>query len=321
MEQKRYPGDILATACIPWTSENRFDEKSFCKLVSELTARGVKQIYLFGTAGEGHMVNGEQFAEIVKVFAECMEEPNLFPMVGIISLSPSETLSRMKTAYDFGIRDFQFSLPAWGILSDEETIDYFHLICDAFPDCRFMHYNNMRCKRMVDPDLYTILCREIPNLCAVKYITNDWLTISQLKKVSLPIQIYFTEPGFAAASAMGFECGFLVSLASSNLSRARKMLEAAKAHNVPEVLMLWEELADIIAGFRKITDSGLTDGAYDKLFCRMLVPGFSQHMLPPYHGQRNADAVFYSLCEFLAKSHPEWMDSALRFSIDERSLL
>lgn len=308
---RRYPRDILATACIPFSREGIFDQSKFKQLVEHLIARGVTQIYTFGTAGEGHTVSRTQFEEIVGLFAEIMSAPHLHPMVGIISLSPGETCERIALAYRQGIRDFQISLPSWGVLSDSEVLSYFHLVCDQFPDCRFMHYNTMRSGRMVDIPLYRILSEEIENLVAVKFITADIMKISALKAADLPLRIYFTEAGFAFGSMLGFDCGFLVSLASSNIIRARQWITAADSGALPLLLRYWEEMYDIMENFYRITEAGLTDGTYDKLFCRFAVPDFPQNMLPPYRGQSDPERIFNEYAAYLKQAHPEWLDETV----------
>ena len=53
-----------------------------------------------------------------------------------------------------GFREFQVSLPAWSVLSDDEVVTYLTAVCGAYPDSRFMHYNTARVGRIVDGALY-----------------------------------------------------------------------------------------------------------------------------------------------------------------------
>ena len=50
----------MATACIPWTEDYRFDEQMFRQEVDLLCDNGLKNIYLYGTAGEGYSVSNTQ---------------------------------------------------------------------------------------------------------------------------------------------------------------------------------------------------------------------------------------------------------------------
>lgn len=312
MEQKtrRYPRDLLGTACIPLDSACHLDRPRFEHLIQGLTDRGLTRIYTFGTAGEGHSVGNLLFAEVVSAFAELMRAPDLSPMVGVIALSAADVAGRIRFAYGKGIRDFQISLPPWGALSDQEVVDYFHLICDQFPDCRFMHYNTGRSGRRVGVSLYRRLCEEIQNLVAVKYITSDFSEINALKKADLPLRIYFTEFGFSYASMIGFDCGFLISLAACNIVAARRWLQVSDEGDLPALQKFHSQMTEISEHFAAVTDRGRIDSAYDKLFCRFLVPDFPQSLLPPYEGQSDPERSFQQFSLYLKEKHPEWLDAA-----------
>src|SRR4051794_38575416 len=117
--KKRFPSTILLPVVTPWDENYQFDEATFRSMVKRNIAAGFKHLYLFGTAGEGYAVTDEQFTEIVRVFADEMKAPDVFPMVGLVSLSLPVMHKRLQAAYAWGIREFQFVLPSWGALSDK----------------------------------------------------------------------------------------------------------------------------------------------------------------------------------------------------------
>ena len=47
--------------------------------VRGLIERGIHNIYVFGTAGEGYAVSDEQFETVVRVFADEMKRPGFIP--------------------------------------------------------------------------------------------------------------------------------------------------------------------------------------------------------------------------------------------------
>jgi hypothetical protein len=49
------------------------------------------------------------------------------------------------------------------------------------------------------------------------------------------------------------------------------------------------------------------DGAFDKLFSRLLVPDFPLRLLPPYTGA--SDAVFERFANVLRERFPQWLDA------------
>lgn len=303
---KRYPRTILAAVCIPWDEGGQLNEIVLRKEIRALAERGIRHQYLFGTAGEGYAVTERQYERIVRIFAEEMAGPGLCPMVGQISLSLPVMLERIAFAYSLGIRDFQFSLPGWGALTDRELFAFFHALCDPFPDCRFMHYNLLRSKRLITPEEYFRLAEDIPNLVGAKFTTFDMPTIHKLVRPECPLQFFLGELGYGYGSLIG-ECGLLISLANSNIARAWEFFRAGVAGDAATVLAMQRQLAGMLSGLLSIAGNNHMDGAYDKLFCRLLDADFPLGLLPPY--ESFDDTVYNRYVEFLAAEMPEWLES------------
>ena len=70
MSNKRYPSCILAACCVPWNEDGSLAEEIFRHEIRNLLTNLTRDIYLFGTAGEGYAVTEEQFDQIVHVFRE-----------------------------------------------------------------------------------------------------------------------------------------------------------------------------------------------------------------------------------------------------------
>jgi dihydrodipicolinate synthase/N-acetylneuraminate lyase len=300
---KRFPKTILPTAVIPWDESYYFDEQSFRKQVNLFMNEGIKHLYLFGTAGEGYAITDEQFVDIVKVFAEEMKGPDLFPMVGLLSLSLPTMHKRLQLAYDCGIRDFQFVLPSWGALSDDELIEFFHLLCDPYPDCRFIHYNLMRSKRLVTPEEYRILAEQIPNLVGAKYTTTDILIIHKLMEQSCPLQFFLGELGFAYGSMIG-ECGLLSSISNIKLAKTWDFFYAAEKRDMATVSRYTEQFVQILLVLMTKMTAEKMDGAYDKVLARLMDPSFPLRLLPPY--QTVTERQFEEFRFYLQEYLPEW---------------
>lgn len=302
--KKRYPRTLLATACVPWDKNYVFDEKIFRLEIRDLINSDVNHIYVFGTAGEGYAVSDSQFDAIVKAFADEMNGPDLHPMVGIVSLSLATMLERIERAYSFGIRDFQFALPSWSALSDSELFTFFHNLCDHFPDCRFFHYNLMRSKRILNIKEYEALADEIPNFVGVKYSTRDMDVIHQIVTSNCPLQFFLLEVGYGYGSMLG-ECGFLISLASSNFKRAWEYFNAGVEKNYEKLVRFNKELYSILSALHRITGKPKMDGAYDKMFSRIMIPHFPLRLLPPH--ETNSVKIFNDYHEFLKRNYPQWL--------------
>lgn len=310
-DTKRYPRTLLATACIPWNEDYSLDEESFRREIGILVENDITHFYLFGTAGEGYAVSDAQFDEIVRVFADEVtglvksSGRELHPMVGIISLSTSTVIERIKRTHNIGITEFQISLPSWGALSESEVFSFFHTVCDAFPDCQFLHYNLPRAKRIVTPDEYARLTEEIPNLVATKNCISDTLRIYELETRAPQLRHFMGEMGFPFGCLVG-EPGLLVSLVNSNFRREREFFEAGVDRDVEKLLTMQGELMEMLRELFIATDHvERIDGAYDKLFVRFYAPDFPLRLLPPY--EANTEESFRRYAAVLKERFPQWL--------------
>ncbi len=300
---KRYPNTILATACIPWDEQYMFSESIFKRTLDLMLAQGLDHIYLFGTAGEGYAVTEQQFGQISTCFARFMLEQKARPMIGLISLSLPSMQERLRFAYDLGVRDFMFALPAWGALADDELISFFQLLCDPYPDCSFLHYNNPRSKRVLTIQEYAQLSERIPNLAGAKYSTSDPQILRQMAELDCGLQFFITENGFATGSLLG-EFALLLSVASSNIKRARQFYQAGLTRDKDTLQGMQLELARMVENLIRVVGSRI-DGAYDKIFSRLINPDFPLRLLPPYYGATEAACQEY--LTFLQIELPDWL--------------
>lgn len=304
--EKRYPRQIMATACVPWDEQNRFDEKMFRREVSALIQSGIKSIYLFGTAGEGHIVDDAQFEAIVRAFrSETEPHPDVLPMVGVIGLAPGDVKRRIALAAEIGIRDIQISFPSWGAVSQSEAFTFLRDMCNSFPELRFMHYNNgLRSRVKLGGAQYEALAQELPNLVAVKHTAATLREAVDLISRDLPIQFFFLENAYGYASLFG-ECSVLISLSNVNYRIAHEYLEAGIRRDVDKIVALekdYMKCSDQLA----LLPGGKTDGAYDKLFIRYSIPEFPIRLFPPYEGVTEEQFAVFDRA--LREALPHWFE-------------
>jgi dihydrodipicolinate synthase/N-acetylneuraminate lyase len=289
---------ILATAVVPWTDAFQLDVERFRRQVQTIARGLTRHIYLFGTAGEGHAVSDAQFDAIAAAFWTVAAEEQVQPMLGVISLSLPTIIGRIERGRALGFREFQISLPAWGALNDAELDTFFAETCGRFPDCRFLHYNLARTKRLLAPADYARLAAAHPNLVAVKMSTDDAALVAALFAAAPRLCFYFTEFGYAHARQLGQACGLLISLATANYSQAQQFVHGDSAHR-----------AECVADFRAMVGTLLAlgrdrfhmDGAFDKLLHRLHDPEFPLRLLPPYASASEADFV-----RFRESLPPRW---------------
>jgi len=274
--------------------------------VQALARAGLRDLYLFGTAGEGYAVTDALFEQITAVFVEETAALGVPPMVGVISLSLQTVIERIARAAALGVRRFQISLPSWGTLTDDEVEVFFRETCGRFPALRFLHYNLPRTGRILSGRRYAELATAHPNLVATKYGGADLRLIADFLTEAPSLRHFFTEMGFAAGCAIG-EPGFLVSFASSSLRRAQAYFAAGvRGDTATTSLMLHQLIAMHRHLVAAVGPGPHMDGAYDKLFSRLLIPDFPLRLLPPYRGA--AEGALQRYAEVLANDFPEWLD-------------
>lgn len=294
---KRYPAVILATCVIPWTDAFELDEDLFCQQVHLLKQNLTRHLYIFGTAGEGYAVSDPMFDRIARLFRSVNADAQDHPMIGVISLSLSTIIQRIELSCQMGFRDFQISLPAWGALNDRELETFFNETCGRFPQCRFLHYNLARTKRVLTADEYARLAARHPNLAAVKFGGGDEATRVAMLDRAPELQFFFTEPGFCQMRDRA-ECGLLISHALTNFDSAKKLF-AARGTVLQEMS---RELEHVGAALHAAAgDSVHMDGAFDKLIIKAHLRTFPLRLLPPY-----ASIDEDRIDRFLSHLPPQW---------------
>lgn len=304
--KKRYPAMGLGAVLLPWKEDFTLDEELFRKSLRNIVANGLKYVYTFGTAGEGYAVDDEQFAHITKVFLDELQGTGTTPIVGCISLSASQIIHRLKVAYSLGARDFQISFPSWGALTDAEVDVFFHQVCDAFPDCKFMHYNNGgRSKKLLRAKDYIRLAEQIPNLVAVKFMNDSLEDVINVVKADCPIQFVLSEYGYGLGCLYG-ECSMLFSSISSHFPTAWKLFKAGQEKDIDTIVKLETEVAISQEILFETCNTPVINAAYDKLYAKATIPEFPMRLYPPY--QTFSDEQVDNYFAQMRSKLPQWFE-------------
>jgi dihydrodipicolinate synthase/N-acetylneuraminate lyase len=303
----RYKRTILATCCVPWTGHGEdFDEDLFRGSVQHLLQSGFRDLYIFGTAGEGHNVSDQTFKRITKVFVEEVRGEGEAPMVGVINTSLPTMLERIEYAASLGCTVYQFALANWGRLNDREVGVLFREVCGRYPQLQFIHYNILRSGRLILPREYALLAGENPNLVGTKYGAGDPEIVNGLLQKAGSLRHFFTEMGFYYGSVVG-ECGLLASIASTRPSAAWQYFDAAVKGDLVTLATLYRELAGMLTALREAVGNGPhLDAAFDKILSKVNDPRFPLTLLPPY--EASTDNAYLAYRQALVDRYPRWID-------------
>lgn len=295
---------ILGTACIPWNADYTFAEEIFRRQIRALRAEGLENLYIFGTAGEGHAVTNRQFEQIAGVFFDEMRDGGGLCQLGVIGLSVPQVRERIEIGLRIGYRMFQISFPSWGKVNDRECRDFFDQILGSYPQAAFLHYNVARGLRKLTGREYARIAADHANLVATKNSSQHIGTDLDLVLGAPQLCHFLGDMDYPMAS-MFAPCGLLISIGTIHTARGHELFEAGRSRNYARLVELMAEMHGILELLMESTASGQhMDGAYDKIFSKMLVPDFPLRLLPPY--QSTSDEEFERFVTALKTKFPNW---------------
>jgi dihydrodipicolinate synthase/N-acetylneuraminate lyase len=302
--QTRHHQTILVSCEVPWDKNERLDEKVFRQEIRHFVSQGFRDLYIFGTAGEGHAVDSSRFEIIVKIFREETDQNGITAMVGVIGLSTANILERIKIAHQIGFQYFQISLPSWGVLDESETIRFFRDVCGAFPDSKFLHYNLLRSRRLIEAKEYRRLADEIPNLVATKNTGTTVAGTINLMRTVPELQHFFGEAMFPTGCLVG-ECSLLSSFGPMLPIRTRDFFEAGRTRQLEKLFQLQVEYLSAVADIQApIEGTNRMDGAYDKMWVRLAGVPMPLRLLSPY--ESFSEDVLEQCRQILVEQYGEW---------------
>jgi dihydrodipicolinate synthase/N-acetylneuraminate lyase len=243
------------------------------------------------------------------------KDPEAREMIGLISLSMRNTIERIERCMDRGIRSFQFALPGWGPLNDNELARFFAEVLGRFPEATFVHYNLQRASRVLGPAEYARLGAEYPNLVGAKNGTSNIVMLHDLLTQAPMLRQFYTELGYPQGCMAG-EPGYLMSLTTMNPWLGVRFFEAGVTGDFAtlagiqgEALELFEILVG--SGGAEVGSAAFPaakphmDGAFEKILAKVLDPKFPLRLLSPY--QSATDAAYEDFRRRIAERLPSWM--------------
>ncbi|MGH9550567.1 MAG: dihydrodipicolinate synthase family protein [Terriglobales bacterium] len=277
---------ILVSCEIPWDERDCLLDDVFRMEVRKFLSLGFRNLYIFGTAGEGYAVDASRFRQIAQMFHEETRGEGVRPQVGVIGLSTLAIRERIDVAFELGFREFQISLPCWGALNDRELLRFFKDVCLAYPEARFLHYNLLRTKRLLTAADYRKILDEVPNLVATKNTSPDVSHTAALMRDVPEVQHFFGEASFPTGCLYG-ECSLLSSFAPLFPAKTLELFEHACAGQIEALFQSQKEyLSAVYEVIAPMLREPLMDGAYDKALVRLGGLPMPLRLLSPYEGVR-----------------------------------
>src|SRR5438045_9702842 len=100
----RYHQGALVSCEIPWDEQENLLEDVFREEVRGAIAHGFRNVYVFGTAGEGDAVDTARFRRVVDIFWEETRGDGAHAGVGVIACARAAVLEPLAFAVQSGLR-------------------------------------------------------------------------------------------------------------------------------------------------------------------------------------------------------------------------
>jgi len=300
----RHHQTILVSCEIPWDVKERLEETIFRQEIRHFLSLGFQDMYIFGTAGEGHAVDTDRFNQIVEVFREETGGDGITPMVGVIGQSTANVVERLSLAHRAGFRYFQISLPSWGQLDESETMRFFRDVCGSFPDSKFLHYNLLRSRRLLGAAEYRRIVDEIPNIVATKNTGTTVAGTAELMRQVPELQHFFGEAMFPTGCLFG-ECSLLSSFGPMFPTKTKEFFEAGRNREIERLFLLQAEYLAVIGEIQRPFQGAIRmDGAYDKIWVRLSGVPMPLRLLSPY--ESFSDEILEECRKILLERYFDW---------------
>lgn len=198
----RFQG-ILPAVITPFDAAGRFRADSFERLLGRCYAAGVDGVYVCGQTGEGLQQSSEQRKRVAEVAAQCSPQDKTI-IVHTGAMSTAEAVDLTKHAARIGAHAVS-ALPPIGNYSFAEIKAYYTAIASASDLPLLIYYFPAYAPSVNSLDLILELCA-IPNVCGLKFTSNDLFLLSEVKKSGATV-FYGTDEMLLAGLVMGADGG------------------------------------------------------------------------------------------------------------------
>lgn len=181
---------VIAPFTTPFSKNGSIETALIKPQVDWLIENGVHGLAAGGSTGEGHVLNQEEYHDLISATAEAIN--NRIPLVaGIIANSTTEVIARGMLVKTLGVSALQITPPHYLFRPDDAAmVDHFreiHAACDV----PILIYNVVPwC--YLSPDLLLRIMDEVPGVLGVKQSAGDMKLFADLMRRAQPGNLIFS---------------------------------------------------------------------------------------------------------------------------------
>ena len=181
---------IISPFTTPFSADGELQLELVAPQVEWLIKNGVHGLAAGGSTGEGHVLNRDEYYNLMQTTAEALN--GRIPLVaGIIANSTSEVAARGKSVKSLGVAALQITPPSYLFRPDDDAmIQHFREIYD---ECNvpILIYNVVPwC--YLSPDLLLRIMDEVPGVLGVKQSAGDMKLFADLIRRAKPENLIFS---------------------------------------------------------------------------------------------------------------------------------
>ncbi len=236
---------VWAAQPIAWDDREQFDPAAYESDIAYLCSAGIHGIYSGGSTGEFYALDFDDFVATNTVMLRTAAAAGVPVQVGVTALGTREVERRSRWAADHGAAGVQVALPSWLRLGDDEVVDFLEDVGRAAGASYVVHYDTMRAKRTMSPEMIRKAKDVAPNFIGSKYLVGDVDSMRQVLELVSDFAIFTGEDGLWEATKAGAR-GTYSSLVMTNPALMLELYEACAAGNETVASTLTERFSRFV---------------------------------------------------------------------------
>lgn len=153
---------------LPWTEDDRVDERRFINECNAFANTGVHGLYTGGTTGEFYAQDDAAYEIVTRIVSEIAHSVGMPVQIGVTALSTRTVCQRVAVACRHGADGIQVALPFWMELRLDEALAFLRDVADAAEGVPLILYHTNRAKYKLSPQELALATAQIPTLIGIK---------------------------------------------------------------------------------------------------------------------------------------------------------
>lgn len=256
-----------ATLLLPIDDNDDIDYEQLGMVIDKIIAAKVNGIYSNGTAGEFYNQTEEEFDRVTQILSERCNDLGVPFQIGVSHMSPIISYKRLLRSKKRNPSAFQVILPDWFPTTLEENVVFLKKMAEAAEGIGLVVYNPPHAKKVLEPEDFHALKKEVPEIVGFKTLGGDDDWYSRMRMYCSDLSIFVSGHYLASGIQRGAD-GAYSNVACLNPGVAQKWYELMLS-DLPKALEIEKRILGFLEGYilPYIKEEHYSNQAVDKLLC------------------------------------------------------